>query len=79
MKESKKYIIAMHCVTDHIQYMAMFEMDDSRVESKKEIIEGTFTKDKSIKGLVNGHEKGLFNAINGDVYIVFTDHSTIKK
>lgn len=52
----------------------MYEADDFRLKGKGSI-GGKFTRDKSVKGSVNGHEIGIFTADDNTSYLIFKDHS----
>ena len=67
---TKKYRVAKYTEKS----MGMFESDDFRL-TNKESFAGTFKRDKSVKGIFNGQEKGIFEADNGVKYLVFSDHS----
>jgi len=54
--------------------MGMFESDDFRLKNKVSF-SGTFKRDKSVKGIFNGNEKGVFESEDGIKYVVFSDHS----
>jgi len=71
-----KYIVSTY--GDENLSLAMYEDNDFRLKSKNLLIEGTFTKNRSIKGVANGHEIGLFTTPSNEIYIVFTDH-TVRK
>lgn len=52
----------------------MYETDDFRL-NVMDPQEGTFKADKSVKGIFNGHEKGVFTTTDGKRFLVFKDHS----
>lgn len=68
----KGYVIA-----PYMNGIAMYEIGDFRLDnmSKREMTNGTFKRDKSIKGWQNGHEIGIFTAKNNKKYVVFKDFS----
>lgn len=76
MKQAKQYVLGSYTAGAYT-CMAIYESTDFRV--KKDFIEGTFKKDKPVKGLFNGHEIGVFTTKAGVEYLVFTDYTTRLK
>lgn len=70
----KNYVIAPYTPCS----VAMFESTDFRVQNIPVKV-GTFKKDKSVKGIFNGGEIGIFTTIQGTEYIVFYDYSAKLK
>lgn len=54
---------------------AMYEADDFRLDKLNPKRVGTFKRVKSVKGLFNGHEIGIFTTDDNTEYLVFSDHS----
>lgn len=71
-----KYIISTY--GDEGISLAMYEENDFRLKGKVISIDGTYKKLRSIKGVVNGMEEGLFTTNNNEIYIVFSDW-TVRK
>ena len=73
-KVSKVYVIADYGTFRGEITQAMYEHDDFRL-SGKQVIAGTFKRDKTAKGLFNGGEVGFFTTVTNVKYLVFFDHS----
>ena len=58
--------------------LAIYESNDHRLKGKTLLIEGVYKKLRSIKGIANGMEEGIFTTNDNEIYIVFIDW-TIRK
>ena len=74
----KQYVIAPYKIKANVEtVLAMYEADDERLQKYKdiEIVKGTFERTKSVKGMQNGFEIGIFHGNRGRDFLVFTDHT----